>query len=164
MTGTTSWTTDRGNKITASVTIRHEVKDNNINLDGHVSNVGRVTVDTLWITVTVNGSQKCSTSAMPTLVTREWYSRDYDKLVAKGIYARVGDMYLTQDQYNQIMGLVNAINAEMVETAEYAEVKKAETEKAAQQAIIDEKEEKDYQRQLANGLCPKCGTYCYGDC
>jgi hypothetical protein len=139
MTKTTSWTTDRGNEITASVTISHDVEDNNINLDGHVSNVGKITVDTLWIVVTVNGSQKCSTSAMPTIITKEWYSRDYDRLVSKGIYARVGDMYLSKDQYNQIMDLINSIDAEMVETTEYAEVKKDETEKAAQQAIIDEK-------------------------
>jgi len=164
MTRTTSWTTDRGNKITASVTISHDVEDNNINLDGHVSNVGKITVDTLWIVVTVNGSQKCSTSAMPTIITKEWYSRDYDRLVSKGIYARVGDMYLSKDQYNQIMDLINSINAEINLTPEYIATKKAEEKTDAQQKLNDDQEREDYQRQLKNGLCPKCGTYCYGDC
>ena len=52
---------------------------------------------------------------------------------------------------------------QVLETARQA-AEKAEIEKekiAEEQAKINDAE---YAQQLKNGLCPKCGTYCYGDC
>ena len=28
----------------------------------------------------------------------------------------------------------------------------------------EEAAQANYEKELKNGLCPKCGTYCYGDC
>ena len=42
---------------------------------------------------------------------------------------------------------------------EAAEEKRIEAERANSAARAAQ-----YQRELDNGLCPKCGTYCYGDC
>ena len=164
MTKTTSWTTERGNKMTASVTISKDVVENIVNLDGDIVNLGSKTVDTLNVTVSVNGSQKCSADSLPHIITKEWYSIDYDRLTEKGIYARVGDMYLTQDQYNQIMDLVKKIKEEITITAEYTETKAIEAKATQRQLEEDIATVKADARDLKNGLCPKCGTYCYGDC
>ena len=164
MSKTTSWTTERGNKMTASVTISKDVVENIVNLDGDIVNLGSKTVDTLNVTVSVNGSQKCSTDSLPTPITKKAYRYDYDRLTEKGIYARVGDMYLTQAQYDAIMDLVNKINDEITITTEYTETKEIEAKATQQQLEEDIATEKAYQLDLKNGLCPKCGTYCYGDC
>ena len=164
MTKTTSWTTARGSKMTASVTISKDVVENIVNLDGDIVNLGSKTVDTLNVTVSVNGFQKCSDDSLPHIITKEWYRVDYDRLTEKGIYARVGDMYLTQDQYNQIMDLANKINEEITITAEYTETKETEAKATQRQLEEDIATVNADARDRKNGLCPKCGTYCYGDC
>ena len=46
----------------------------------------------------------------------------------------------------------------IAENARLSEIQKAAREK-------DEQELAEYEERLANsGLCPKCGTWCYGDC
>ena len=164
MTKTTSWTTARGNKMTASVTISKDVVENIVNLDGDIVNLGSKTVDTLNVTVSVNGSQKCSADSLPHIITKEWYRYDYERMAAKGIYARVGDVYLTKAQYDAIMALVNTINDEITITTEYTEAKAIEAKATQRQLEDDIATVKADARDLKNGLCPKCGTYCYGDC
>ena len=63
-----------------------------------------------------------------------------------------------------VMEALVEIETELTVDEEYEAVKAIEVTK---QKISDETERKAsemYTRQLKNGLCPKCGTYCYGDC
>lgn len=138
--------------------------DNIAYADGWNVNLGKKTVDATYIRVFVDGKCKTISYSAPHIITKDSYRESYDMLKAKGVYARVGDMYLTEVFYNKIMDLIAEIDSELEVTQEFIDVKAKEDAKKAAEIAREEKAAAEYARAIKNGMCPKCGTWCYGDC
>lgn len=164
-TKSTQWTSKTtGKAMEVKVSITHKVKDKTANLDGDIVNLGKETFDSIEIWLIVDGKCAEFSRYAPKLVTEQGYKRDYQQLKAKGVYARLGDTYIGEELYNIIISVIAETEAEFTTDAEYAEVKNAERAHRAKREALDKAEAEHYTKQIKNGLCPKCGTYCYGDC
>ena len=151
---TVRWTNGKGQEVEVKIEVTHEVKDKVENLDGHKVNLGKETVDNIYIEMLIDGKFTTRSYYVPEIITKSGYSRSYEQLVSAGAYARLGDVYIGKESYEEIMEAINSVEA----SDEYKKVKSAEVETAGK-----EKVNLNNQR-IKNGLCPKCGTYCYGDC
>lgn len=164
MKATRTATIERNGKTTEiKVELTREVNDKIAYTDGANVNLGKETYEAIEITVTVNGKVVVVARKSPEILTRESYRATYDKMVASGAYARLGDNYIGKEMYDSIMSLVAEAIAETesAEAAEFAEVKAAEVAKkeAEFEAIKNAKPE-----QHGPGWCNKCRSYCWGDC
>lgn len=159
-----TWTTSSGAPVAVTVEVEHMVKDNIVNADGDKIDLGQVAEDALHIVMTVAGKLKADTTRAPQVLTLQSCGNYYGDLIAKGAYARLGDSYIARELYDLIMAAIEDAWAGADTPEGYAEVKAAEEAKQARKAAQARKAKGDYQRQLDQGLCPKCGTYCYGDC
>ena len=161
-TKTITWTTKTGTQVEVNIEIIHEVQTETAYADGYNVDLGKKTVDMITIEVKVDGRFKTRSYHAPQVLDPKFY-KDYEKLTAAGAYARLGDVYISKEQYEQIMAAINEINA--TETSdEYKTVKTEEIKKEQIQEAADNAEAARYAQQIKNGLCPKCGTYCWGDC
>ena len=159
-----TWETRDGRNIEVGITKTRGVQDKIANLDGDVVTLGKETVDALEITLSVNGKFITRAYNAPNIVTRDFYRTSYDKIKASGGYARLGDVYIGEEHYNMVMGALDELEAEVSGDGEFAEVKAQEEVKEAQvQAGM--KAASEYEAKMRkSGLCPKCNTWCYGDC
>ena len=76
---------------------------------------------------------------------------------------RFGDKFITVARITEILEAIEGMHIELskefgAKTPSEIVAEKIESER--QEKANDE----HYEKQLKNGLCPKCGTYCYGDC
>lgn len=165
-TRTINWTTAKGNPVELTVEITREVSNKTAYADGYNINTGKETVELTNITLRINGKVAASSIRAPHVLTRESYKNSYDKLIAAGAYARLGDAYIGQKDYETIMDAYNAAVAEInapvteeakAEAADYETVKTAEV--AKETAIVNAKPETH-----GPGWCDKCQSYCWGDC
>jgi hypothetical protein len=161
---TASHLTQKGNHVDVRIERSRGVRDKVANLDGDIVNLGKETYDRLNIEIWVDGVNRCRTNQGPNVITEQLYRGSYKKLKDKGVFARIGDIYIAEELYNVIMGLLAEIEAELTTTPEYEEVKAQETAKEEQKKENSLKRAEEHERRIKNGLCPKCGTYCYGDC
>jgi hypothetical protein len=157
------WTTKTGKSIDIIIEVNRGVKDNIINLDGDKVNLGKKTNDSIYIEIKVDGKFMGRSFHAPEVLNRKFYN-NYDELVAKGAYARLGDTFIGESQYNMIMTAINEAYAEIAHDPDFEIVKAQELIKKQEQEAADKKEAAQYAKMVKNGLCPKCGTYCYGDC
>lgn len=150
--------------VTLDIEVTRELKEEIAYADGYNIPMGKKSHDGLEITISHNGKKVDDTNWMPAVI------RDVEKkrypVGARAILG--GKVVLMEGNYNLVMEAINSATTE-VETVisadtKYAEVKASEaSKKAAGEANLKVKEA-HYTEQLKNGLCPKCGTYCYGDC
>jgi len=123
--------------------------------DGWNINLGKETIDLTSIEVFVDGKFYTRSLGAPGLVDPK-----FDK---SGAYARLGDMYISQARYSEIMSAIAEMDAELT-TPEYTEIKTIEIAREQSAELALDAEAAEYARQIENGLCQKCDTYCYGDC
>lgn len=160
ITKTVNWKTSAGKEVEVKIERTLKVQDKIVNLDGDKVNLGKETVDITYIELTVDGK----------FITRAYTApRQLDpvkdkNLVAKGVHARLGDAYIAEELYNLIIIALEEIEIEITTNTEFAEVKAEEEKEEARLEETYRKEEENYNKAIKNGLCPKCGTYCYGDC
>ena len=162
-TKTVTWETKDGRNIEVEITKTRGVQEKTANLDGDIVTLGKETVDTLEITLSVNGEFKTRDFDGPNVATRKFY-KNYEKIKAAGAYARLGDVFISEEQYTMVTEAIGELEAEVNTTEEYAEVKAREEAKEAAKVEADKKESEHYAQLRKSGLCPKCGTWCYGDC
>ena len=149
--------------VTIDIEVNHKVIDKTVDLDGDIINVGKETFDTLDI-IAYKDDKKVSRSACsPTVLTDQ--VRKMYKLPAEA-YAMLDKVVLTLDNYNLVMDAIAAVTAEVIaaETAEYNATKATEEAKETVKYNNLLAAEESYQKAIKNGLCPKCHSYCYGDC
>jgi hypothetical protein len=158
-----TWTSKNGKAIEVKIEITREVRTKTANLDGQIVELGKETVDTTYIEVCTDGKYLTRDFCVPQILDPKFY-KNYAQLTTAGAYARLGDTYIGKEQYEQIMAVINEINANAEVTEEFKQVKVQETAKENAQIAADKAEAAQYAQELKNGLCPKCGTYCYGDC
>jgi len=162
-TKTITWTTKDGRAVEVIIEKTKEVRDNIVDADGDKVNLGKKAVDLLTIEVKIGGKLITRTSRKPEILSEKFYHK-YKELRAKGVYARLGDTYISEDQYHLIMAMLANIDAEITETQEYKEVKAAEEAKEAAEIKKLEDAAAEYKNMVKHGMCPKCETWCYGDC
>ena len=163
-TRTVTWQTKNGKQAEIRITKTRTVRDNISYADGWNVNLGKETVDLLEIIVRVDGKQVASAHHQPTIVTRAHYAGSYDKIKAAGGYARLGDVYISEETYNTAMAAISEVEAEAAGTEEYAAIKAEELAKEARKEAKLQAKAKEYARLVKSGLCLKCQTWCYGDC
>ena len=149
--------TNDGKSVTIIIDMGKSVGDNIAYADGDNINLGRKIIDTLVIEVYVEGKIRMYDRSEPLPVLDR-------QLLASGRYARLGDAYITEGAYKQIMSAIAELEAKIETSPEYKELKKrlVAAKIAAKKREVEE--EAHYKKQLKNGLCPRCGTYCCGDC
>jgi len=162
-TRTVTWES-KGKVVKVEITKERAVRDNISYADGYNINLGKETFDALEVSVYVDGKWVTRGSCAPNVVTRQAYPSSYDKIKAAGGYARLGDAYINEDSYNLVMTAINELETEVAGNDEFAEVKAQEDAREARKTAALEAEAKAYAQSVKNGLCPKCGSYCYGDC
>ena len=162
-TKTITWAAKDGRTIEVIIERTKEVRDNIVDADGDKVNMGKETVDHLSIEVKAGGKHITRANHEPEILNEKFY-RNYKELRAKGAYARLGDTYISEEQYDLIMAMLANIDTELTETPEYKEVKAAEEAKEAAELKALEAEAAEYKQMVKSGLCQKCGTWCYGDC
>ena len=160
-----TWTTAQGKNIEAKIERTIDICDNIAYADGWNVNLGKETIDLTTIKIYADG--KCITSGKLSIISKEFY-RNYEELKAKGVYAKVGDAYIGKAHYDLIMAAIAEAEAEIAQnnelTEKFKEVRAQEIAKEEREIEEYNKSYKAYKAELKRGLCPKCGTYCYGDC
>jgi hypothetical protein len=146
-----------GKKIEIKIEKTKDVQMDIAYADGQGIPIGKKTVDRIHIQVYIDGKYKGDSYRAPYTI------KDKD-LISKGAYARVGDLYLGELAYAKVAALIAEMDTGIGTTEEYEQVKALEVAKEAAKAAAEKAEEEHYQRQINNGMCPKCGTWCYGDC
>ncbi len=149
-----------GRTVEIKVEMTRGVRDDVGYADGWNVHLGKKTIDSIDIILRVDGRLLAKSYNNPEILSPRFYK---DKITA-GAYARIGDGYVTKERYDDIMTMIAEIEAEIGNDAEYDAVKKAEEAKKETKNRAEKREAEEYEKALANGLCPKCGTYCYGDC
>jgi hypothetical protein len=158
-TATKTITRNSGAKITVKIT--RSVVDDTAFADGYNIKLGRKTSDSLDITIITPDGKKAY----------GWQiSKCGQTMQAKGAYAQVGNAYISEDAYNEIMAAIAELDAELVaQDPEYAMLKQAEIKaEANRQARAEENLNRMAAEQAAHeaqpGWCRKCHDWTYGDC
>lgn len=150
--------------VTLDIEVTRELREEIAYADGYNIPMGKKTREDMQIIIKHNGKKVEDTNWMPAII-RASEKKNYP---ATAYSILGGKVVLTETNYNLTMEAINSAideaEAAISTDAEYLAVKAAEVaKKAAGEANLRAKEA-HYTEQLKNGLCPKCGTYCYGDC
>ena len=168
ITKTVNWQTKDGKEVVATIAKTREVRDDIGYADGWNINLGKKTVDSLEITLHAAGRFITRDYAAPRIVIKADYGAHYDKIKAAGGYARLGDVYINEENYNKVMGAIAEAEAEATAdteaNAEFEAVKAAENAREARKEAAFQAAEEKYRQNIKNGMCPKCESWCYGDC
>lgn len=161
-----TWTTSNGSKMEATITATCKLTDNISYADGWNVNLGKEVYESLEIILKMDGKVIETTRYAPRIIQGISFSTpNWDQIRANGGYARLGDkVILRENTYNYMMALIEELKAEVSQSEEIQEVKAAIAKKEAAEEAKEIEEIERYERAIKNGLCPKCGTYCYGDC
>lgn len=81
-----------------------------------------------------------------------------------GAYARISDSYISQSVYDIAMSMIAELNAEVTKTDEQIALETEEIKQTKMAEKVAEAEAREYAELIKSGMCPKCGTWCYGDC
>ena len=150
--------------VTLNIEVTRELREEIAYADGYNISLGKKVYEAMKITILHNGKKVIDTNWMPAVIR----ASEKERYPATAYAILGGKVILTETNYNLTMEAINSAIDE-AETAistdvEYTEVKASEAAKKAIGETNLRAKEAHYTEQLKNGLCPKCGTYCYGDC
>ena len=167
LTKTVTWTTTKGNKMEAAITITKEMRTVTAYADGwNIELSKKELFEMMVIEVSTDGKFIGRTHQEPSVVETGFYMDSTKaQIKAMGGYALICDkVVLKEAVYNEIMDAIATINETLSQDEEVAvaeEAKVIEEAKEMEEAVADAEH---YKRMLENGYCPKCHSYCYGDC
>lgn len=161
---TINWTAKSGKQIEVKIEKRKGVADEIAYADGWNVNLGKKTEDSIYVEVFIDGKFTTRDYQAPHIITEQSYFKSYKDLKAKGVHARAGDAYIAEELYNLIMATITEMDAELGTTEEFEEVRAQEVAREAKKEAAYVARAEAYERDIKNGMCPKCGTWCYGDC
>lgn len=162
-TKTVNMGTKDGKTVEINITKTCKVQPKTVSLDGDIVNLGKETIDTLYITISVDGECKATATRKPEIIEPRFY-KNYEQLKSAGVHARLGDAFIGENQYDAIMNAIAELETEVTGDQEFAEVKEQEEVKKTEQKETLKARAEEHARLAKNGLCPKCGTWCHGDC
>ncbi|HQE11082.1 MAG TPA: hypothetical protein PLN60_11330 [Bacillota bacterium] len=160
-TKTVTWES-KGKVVRVEIAKERAVRDNISYADGYNVNLGKETFDALKINIYVDNKWVTRSNRAPSVVTRQ--APSYDKIKAAGGYARLGSAYINEDGYKMVTTAISELETEVAGSDEFAEIKAQEESEETRKVAALEAESKTVAQAVNNGLCPKCGSYCYGDC
>jgi hypothetical protein len=154
VTKSVKWTSSTGKDIEATIITTREMRDEIVYADGDSVNLGPRPYTYDIIKVTLDG-KLIEQSSQIGLAT--------GKAKQQGAYGMIGSKVGIADPaiYERILTAIAEAKAEAATDPDYAAYAAAQQ---AKETEVDNKDAERYARQVKNGLCPKCGTYCYGDC
>lgn len=153
---TVSWTTSVGKPVEVKIERTKEVCDEVAYADGLNVKTGVKAVDSIHIEMYVDGKFVTRSFYKPSIVTAP-------KLTKQGVYGKVGDAYVAKELYDLIIAAIAETDAECIDP-EFEAVKSAEIAQEAKKEDMGKQFAAKRAEDIENGLCPYCGTYCYGDC
>lgn len=146
------------------ISLTRKVNDKVANLDGDRFVTGREVYESYDVKITSKKNGKSiKTFGKPGGFAFFKTADQFTKLPA-GAHARIGDAYISKEIYDIAMVMISELDAEVSRTDEQVEIEHAEVLRTQAEDRLMDLEAAEYARQIKNGLCPKCGTYCYGDC
>ncbi len=165
-TKTLTWTTSNGSTMEATIKATCKLTDNISYADGYNINLGKEIYENLEITLKMDGKIIETTNQEPRIIQGICFSTpNWDKIKANGGYAKLGDKVILREvTYVEMMNIIEELQAEVSQSEEIQEVKAIEKAKEERETARESGKIEQYERVIKNGLCPKCGTYCYGDC
>jgi len=122
---TVTGATRDGKVIAATIVITKKVVTTTVNADGDIIETGTKAEKTLSIVMTVDGKQVVSTNNAPKQITNPKGIPAVQKLLDAGVYAQLGDKYITQDMYTKITAAIAELEI-ATETEEFAQVEAEE--------------------------------------
>ena len=137
--------TKAGLEIKAIITMTKEIVTTTVNADGDIIETGSKAEKTLKIVMTVDGKQVVSTSNAPTIITNPKRIPAVQKLLDAGVYASLGDKYITEEIYNKIANAIAELEIATI-TQVYA-VSKAKEIKAEE---VAEQQAEEYNKHREN--------------
>lgn len=143
-------------KITVS--LDRNVSDKVAYMDGHNISTGREVYENYEIVLTVKKS------AATVRASGKPGSYGFLKVTGKGgpKFAQMGNAYMPKELHDIIAGLMAEVSDEIGISDEQIEIEKAEAEqKRIGEKNLDRMAEVS---RVNSGWCPKCQSYCYGDC
>ena len=148
---TINWISATGAKIEITVEVSKVVDTKVAYADGANIEIGTEISESKVITIRANGKTIVSSYGDPQITT------------SPDGYAHIGKVYFDQVKYEMIMAAI--AEAELEATDEvFTTAQNVENQIKAELVAKEELVNAEYAKKLENGLCPKCGTYCYGDC
>ena len=159
----TTKTQYNGKEFEITVKIKRKMVRENCYADGWDVKLAPKEVKTCKVVIKVDGKDFISTSERPSILDP---ASCLDKVTLKKnprAYAQCGwNRYLSKGLYDIVIATIAECEAGM--GAKYAEAKIEEAKAEQMRAEKEAKAEKKYQEKIKNGWCPKCQSYCYGDC
>jgi len=145
MTATKSvtWTTKKGNIVEVTIERTKELRDKYASADGDKVKCGEEMIDELRLTMTIDGKYKAKDNTAPIVIVGKV---GYEKIEKAGGYARLGDSYIGKENYELIVAAITELETELGPVS------------ASNEELQNE------EQTTINSPCPKCGTWCYGDC
>ena len=159
-TGTVTWATKDGRNVRVEIKLSREVQDRVAYADGWNVPLGRETLDHLDLVMEIDGEYKTNAYRKPAALQ----GKAYAKLIAKGAYAQLGSMYIGEENYDLVMAAIAELESAVTGGEEYAAIKDQEDAKEAQRQAKAKAADEYHAKLVASGMCPRCGTWCYGDC
>lgn len=160
-----NWISSTNKAIECKITSTREAQSDIAYADGYNIDLGKITHEDTNIKITIDG-KFFDSCYEPKLVVEPYFSAAVVKQVKSlgGVALLANKIALTQDIYNQIMSVINETQVQASKDEEYTAVKAIEIKKELDEIIKEQVQLDNYKKQIANVLCPKCGSYCYGDC
>ena len=161
MTQTTQWQTRDGRTVTATMSVACSVYTDESRLDGDLVSTKRVPYTDKQIVITIGDTIMGQGEELGTWIPKN---------APVGYSRMLGKMFIPDAQVaiieQAMVDLTIATQAEACEEYQQLESQRLATiERNQQRAEINAREEEqEYRSRRANGYCPKCGSYCYGDC
>lgn len=152
----------KGRTVEFKVERTKGVQDNISYADGWNISLGKETVDSIYIELIIDGKSQTTSYSAPSALATDSYN--YEELKAKGAYGTLGNAYLSEINYNRLVDLIEEAEAELGETEEYKAVKAVEAAKEENKIASEKAAIEQYQKLIDSGMCPKCESWCYGDC
>jgi len=164
-----TWDSPSGDKITAKIIVEKCIINNSTLLNA-VKNIGcdldsswdiqQETHDYMTIQIYCNDTFITRSNGIPSKHIPLHYAKN-------GCFAKINNVGIRKEQYNEIMNFITKANKSML-TFDYLRIKGQEFKKELKE-LEDLKQkyntnDKNFTNNTLNGLCHKCGTFCYGDC
>ena len=141
--------------------------------DGYETGTETHIIDRFTIEM-VNGANKKSSNAKPTVISDDSRSLGgiRDNMAKAGCYyaCDMSGIGFKKESGDKVLEAIAELEAEVAADIddqtekEIAEIEKTEAEKESKARKIAAEEAERYEKNIESGMCPKCGTWCYGDC
>lgn len=149
-------------KIEIIVNVEKSITERMRNFDGY--EMGMETVYTSDTDIIIKHDGKRIASGRSIKIISPEDRKTYLKLTPATAYAYLSNnFFMSESTYNEVKLAIEECNAE-VTTPETIEQEKIESDKETAISKKLDEEDKKYKELIASGMCPKCGTWCHGDC